>query len=130
MDDKKSESTVQGIRKMKKEQGNIWQCKTRFTFYLPKKDEKKLLNYSVSGKFNSFEDFDLWLLDNKEVLNFFKKAVWTTFHDCKITNLGKPKKVGSQGFIGDKQVLNKKTNAYEIPKKPKINSNQLEFNFN
>ena len=41
---------------MKKEQGNIWQCKTRFTFYLNPKDEKKLLNYSVSGKFNSFED--------------------------------------------------------------------------
>ena len=31
---------------MKKEQGNIWECKTRFTFYLNPKDEKKLLNYA------------------------------------------------------------------------------------
>tara|TARA_R100001230_G_C5508768_1_gene50105 strand:- start:130 stop:480 length:351 start_codon:yes stop_codon:yes gene_type:complete len=115
---------------MKKEEGNIWECKTRFTFYLNPKDEKKLLNYSVSGKFNSFEDFDLWLLNDKEVLNFFKKAIWTTFHDCKITNLGKPKRAGTQGYVGDKQVFNKKTNAYEIPKKPEINPNQMEFNFN
>jgi|TARA_R100001510_G_scaffold34182_1_gene30697 hypothetical protein len=115
---------------MKKDQGNIWECKTRFTFYLSKKDEEKLLNYSVSGKFKSFEKFDLWLLSDKEVLNFFKKAVWTTFHDCKITNLGKPKRAGTQGYVGDKQVFNKKTNAYEIPKKPEINSKQMEFNFN
>mgnify|MGYP003121736983 CR=1 FL=1 len=115
---------------MKKNEGNIWECKTRFTFYLDPKDEKKLLNYSVSGKFNSFEDFDLWLLNNKEVLNFFKKAVWLTFQDCKITNLGKPKSAGTQGYVGDKQVYNKLTNSYEIPKKTEINSKQLEFNFN
>tara|TARA_R110002050_G_scaffold100306_1_gene207625 strand:- start:60 stop:479 length:420 start_codon:yes stop_codon:yes gene_type:complete len=113
---------------MKKEQGNIWECKTRFTFYLNPKDEKKLLNYAVSGKFKRFEDFDLWLLNEKEVLNFFKKAVWLTFQDCKITNFGKPKSTMG-GYIGDKQVFNKKTNAYELPKKPEINSKQLEFNF-
>ena len=45
---------------MKKEQGNIWECKTRFTFYLPKKDEEKLLNYAVSGEFKSFEEFDFF----------------------------------------------------------------------
>lgn len=114
---------------MKKDQGNIWQCETRFTFYLPKKDEKKLLNYSVSGKFENFEDFDLWLLSDKEVLNFFKKAVWTSFHDCKMTNLGKPKRVGTQGYIGDKQVYNKITNTYELPKKIDIDQNQLAFPF-
>ena len=54
---------------MKKEQGNIWECKTRFTFYLPKKDEEKLLNYAVSGKFKSFEEFDFFFLNEKEVLN-------------------------------------------------------------
>ena len=113
---------------MKKEQGNIWECKTRFTFYLNPKDEKKLLNYAISGNFKSVEEFDLWLLNEKEVLNFFKKAVWTTFHDTKITNLGKPKRHG-QGYIGDKQVFNKLTNSFSIPKKPEINSKQLEFNF-
>tara|TARA_R100001440_G_scaffold1578_2_gene5033 strand:- start:1157 stop:1459 length:303 start_codon:yes stop_codon:yes gene_type:complete len=98
------------------EDGNIWECKTRFTFYLPKKDEQKLLNYAVSGKFKSFEDFDLWLLNDKEILNFFKKAVYTTFHDCKITNCGKPKKV-SGGWVGDKQFYNETTNKYEISEK-------------
>ena len=98
----------------KKEQGNIWECKTRFTFYLPKKDEEKLLNYAVSGKFKSFEEFDFFFLNEKEVLNFFKKAVWTTFHHCKITNFGKPKRVRSQGYVGDKQVYNKLTNTYEL----------------
>lgn len=100
----------------KDNQGNIWECKTRFTFYLPKKDEKKLLNYSVSGKFDSFEDFDFWLLNEKEVLNFFKKAVWTSFHETKITNLGKPKRVGTEGYVGSKQVFNKTTNSYELNK--------------
>ena len=114
---------------MKKDQGNIWECKTRFTFYLNPKDEKKLLNYSVSGKFKSFEEFDFFFLNEKEVLNFFKKAVWTSFDNTEITNCGTPKKVG-QSYIGDKQIFNKLTNAYEIPKKPEINSNQLEFNFN
>ena len=50
---------------MQKEQGNIWECKTRFTFYLSKKDEKKLLNYAVSGKFKSFEEFDFSFLNEK-----------------------------------------------------------------
>ena len=104
---------------MKKEQGNIWECKTRFTFYLSKKDEKKLLNYAVSGKFKSFEEFDFFFLNEKEVLNFFKKAVWTSFHNTEITNCGTPKKVG-QGYIGDKQIFNKLTNAYEIPKREEI----------
>ena len=102
-----------GETTMKKQyghQGNMWECKTRFTFYLPPKDEKKLLNYSVSGKFDNFEEFDLWLLNEKEVLNFFKKAVWSTFHETKMTNLGKPKRVG-QGYIGDKQIFNKLTNT-------------------
>ena len=115
----------------KKEQGNIWECKTRFTFYLDPKDEKKLLfqNILTSGKFKSFEDFDFFFLNEKEILTFFKKAVWPTFHDTKITNLGKPKRHG-QGYIGNKQVFNKLTNSFSIPKKPEINSNQLEFNFN
>ena len=52
---------------MQKEQGNIWECKTRFTFYLSKKDEKKLVNYAVSGKFKSFEEFDFFFLNEKEV---------------------------------------------------------------
>ena len=40
------------------------------------------------NEFKSFEEFDFFFLNEKEVLNFFKKAVWTTFHHCKITNFG------------------------------------------
>tara|TARA_R100000306_G_C4246914_1_gene78506 strand:+ start:146 stop:505 length:360 start_codon:yes stop_codon:yes gene_type:complete len=107
------------LHKPKKEQGNIWSCETHFTFYLTKKDEKKLLNYGINPhcpkgrKFDSFEKFNLRILEEHEILNFFKKALWTTFNDYKITNTGKPV-TARHGLIGDKQVYNKVTDKYEL----------------
>jgi len=114
--------------KMEKNNGKIWECKTRFTFYLSNKDEKKLINNFQKNK--TFKDFDLFLLDQKELINFFKRISYPTFHNCEMIDYGSPIRVEGGGIVGDKQKYNKLTHAYELPKKPETNPKQLEFNFN
>ena len=119
---------------MEKNNGKIWECKTRFTFYLSNKDEKKLINKKNDWgnhfqNSKTFKDFNLFLLDQKELINFFKIISYQTFHNCEMIDYGSPIKVQGGGLVGDKQKFNKLTHAYELPKKPETNSKQLEFPF-